>query len=425
MPETTAAVDRAAADIPLTRSARDVLESAVEQASKRSEPDATPMDVLRSVLSARGSLADETMRQLGVDPAALLTRLPQDGAQPTLPLRQLVVNANREAQVLGHYQVDSIHLLLALLYSDSRATSAALQSAGLTLYDLRRHMQTGAGTNAPVEATSSRRTPDRALRRRPWPSLLPVLGVSPLFGALVAVVAVAGGLLWFGVLPDAAPILTLVFVVVGWVVSVCVHEFFHAAVAYVGGDRDVAASGYLTLNPLRYTNVVMSLVFPVVALLLGGFALPGGAVYIKPGALRTRLWDSVVSLAGPVANALLALVIAGVISLAFHFEWITGANLSFFAALGYLGFVQVFAVILNLLPIPPLDGFGILRPWLPYGIQSAAAHIGMAGFVVVFLVLWYVPFVAGALSDATRSISDVIGIDPYLVFIGQQHMRFR
>ncbi len=425
MPETTAAVDRAAADIPLTRSARDVLESAVEEASKRSEPDATPVDVLRAVLDARGSLADDTMRQLGVDPGTVLAQLPQDGAQPALPLRQLVVNANREAQVLGHYQVDSIHLLLALLYTDSRATSAALQGAGLTLYDLRRHLQTGARPNTPVDVTTGKRPPDRALRRRPWPSLLPVLGVSPVFLALVAVVAVAGGLLWFGVLPNATPILTLIFVVVGWVVSVCIHEFFHAATAFVGGDRDVAASGYLTLNPLRYTNLVMSIVFPVIALLLGGFALPGGAVYINPGSLRTRLWDSVVSLAGPVANTLLALLIAGVIWLAFHLEWITGANLSFFAALGYLGFVQVFAVILNLLPIPPLDGFGILRPWLPYSIQSAAARIGMAGFIVVFIVLWYVPFVGGALSQATLHISDVIGIDPYLVIVGQQHMRLR
>ena len=42
---------------------------------------------------------------------------------------------------------------------------------------------------------------------------------------------------------------------VGWVFSVCVHEFAHAVVAYRGGDRTVADKGYLTMNPLKYTHV--------------------------------------------------------------------------------------------------------------------------------------------------------------------------
>src|SRR5690348_9852337 len=179
MPETTAAVDRASADIPLTRTARDVLERAVLGASKRNEPDATPLDVLRAVLESPGTLAGDAMHSLGVDPAALAARIPQDGEASPLPLRQLLVNANREAQVLGHYQVDAIHLLLALLYSDARPTAAVLQSSGLTLYDLRRHMQTGARPDAPLApGARATRSPDRALRRRPWPSLRPVLGVS-------------------------------------------------------------------------------------------------------------------------------------------------------------------------------------------------------------------------------------------------------
>jgi Zn-dependent protease len=422
MPETTAAVDRAAADIPLTRSARDVLEKAVADASRRNEPDAAPVDVLRAVLAARGSLADETIRSLGVDPDAILATVPADGANPALPLRQLVVNANREAQVLGHYQVDSIHLLLALLHSDARPTSAVLQQAGLTLYDVRRHMQTSPNAGAPQ---TGRPTVDRALRRRPWPSLRPVVGVSPLFLGLVAITALSGGLLWFGVLPEAIGVLSLVFVVVGWVVSVCLHEFSHAVVAYVGGDRDVAASGYLTLNPLRYTHIVMSIVFPVIALLLGGFGLPGGAVYINNAALRNRSWDSLVSLAGPVSNAAISLLIAALFALALNLHWITAANLPFFEALGFLGFVQVFAVFLNLLPIPPLDGFGIIRPWLPYSIQGAAARLGTAGFLIVFLLLWYVPGVGGAISSAVLQVTGLLGIDPFFIVLGQQHMRLR
>ena len=416
MPDTTAAVDRAAADIPLTRAARDVLERAVEAAASRSTTEATPLDVLRSLLGMPDSLALATMRSLGVDPTAVAVKLGADGEVSPLPLRQLVVNANREALVLGHHQVDSIHLLLALLYSDARPTAAILQSSGLTLYDVRREMQTGKATAAP----------ERSLRRRPWPRLRPVLGISPVFIGLVAAFAIAGAVLFFDVVPSAAVgFAVILFVVAGWVVSVCLHEFSHAVVAYLGGDRDVAASGYLTLNPLRYTNVVMSLVFPVVALLLGGIGLPGGAVYVNPAALRSRGWDSLVSLAGPVANALIALLIGAVFDLAFTFGWVNRANVVFFEALAFLGFIEVFAVVLNLLPIPPLDGFGILRPWLPWSVRSMAARLGMSGYLIVFLVLFYVPPVSAAVAEVVGRLTDLAGIDPQLAGLGSDHMRFR
>ncbi|MFI4978475.1 MAG: Clp protease N-terminal domain-containing protein, partial [Solirubrobacterales bacterium] len=116
MPDATAELDRAAADIPLTRSAREILDRAASAAKARGS-SASPNDVLQAILSSRGSLAYEAISALGIDPSTVIAQLPTaDGAQP-IPIRQLLVNANREAQVLGHYQVDSIHLLLAMLYS--------------------------------------------------------------------------------------------------------------------------------------------------------------------------------------------------------------------------------------------------------------------------------------------------------------------
>src|SRR5258705_6695500 len=183
----TVALDRASADIPLTRSAREDLEQAANEAARRGADESNPVDVLRAVVSNRGSLAVNTMRGLGTDPEAVAAALPADGVAPALPLRQLLVNANREAQVLGHYSVDSIHLLLAMLYSDSHATAAMLQKAGLRLYDVRQHLQTSAKDFLPGESDrqSSRSSPQRgrtdsarpratpppdaALRRKPLP----------------------------------------------------------------------------------------------------------------------------------------------------------------------------------------------------------------------------------------------------------------
>src|SRR5438552_12542961 len=107
----------------------------------------------------------------------------------------------------------------------------------------------------------------------------------------------------------------------------------------------------------------MSLILPIVFLLLGGIALPGGAVYINHSALRTRAWSSAVSIAGPVGNLLCGLLIAGVFSIAGPAGWITNATGYFFAALAVLGFFMFLAVVLNLLPVPGRDGFGVIPPW--------------------------------------------------------------
>jgi Zn-dependent protease len=433
-------LDRASADIPLTRSAREILERAAETARERGTA-ATPIDVLRATLSSRGSLADEAIRAAGVDPATLLTQLSADGAEvEPIPLRQLLVNANREAQVLGHYHVDSIHLLLAMLYTDSHATAATLQKAGLRLYDVRQHLQTSAKDFLPGESdrqssrsapqrgrTDSARTPatprpDAALRRKPLPSLRGVIQVSPVFLGLVAATVLSGALLWFGVFSAYAGLLTIIFVTAGWITSLCIHEFGHALVAYLGGDRSVRASGYLDLNPLRYTNVLLSLVMPVLFLLFGGIGLPGGAVYIDRGSLRSKTWDSAVSIAGPVGTLLCFLLVAIPFMAPGHAAWVTHTNEGFFAALAFLGFIEAIALVLNLLPVPGLDGFGIIRPWLPYSLQGLANQYGQLGILAVFAALFLVAPVSLAFFGFVQSITSVVGIDHDLIALGYLYM---
>src|SRR5512143_200528 len=103
--------------------------------------------------------------------------------------------------------------------------------------------------------------------------------------------------------------MTFLVVIIGWIFSLCLHEFSHALVAYYGGDYTVRDKGYLTFNPLKYTHPVYSIVLPLLFVLAGGIGLPGGAVYIERWRLRSRAWETAVSLAGPFANALLALIL--------------------------------------------------------------------------------------------------------------------
>jgi Zn-dependent protease len=428
MPDPAQELATATADIQLTRSAREVLDRAVAIATARGASQADPVDVLRAMLETRGTLAAQSIRELGGDPASMTAQLAPPDGPPGLPIRQLLVNANREAGVLGHYQVDAIHLLLAMLYSDSPVTSAVLQKAGLTMYDLRSHLQSAAKPafagdprSAPRPDTRSASRPDAALRRKPLPPVRGVVTASPVFLALIALTAGAGALLWLDVMPGSIPVITVVFVTAGWIASVCVHEFGHALVAYLGGDRSVIAHGYLSLNPLLYTNIVLSIVMPVAFLLLGGIGLPGAAVYIDHSSIRSKLWDSAVSLAGPVGTMLCGLLIAIPFLIPNHIQF-TVDHTAFFGALAFLGFIEVFAVVLNLLPIPGLDGFGIIRPWLPYAAQDFAVRFGQGAIIAVFIVLFFVPPVSGAFFGVVIQITTAVGIDPRLIGIGLAQM---
>ena len=79
--------------------------------------------------------------------------------------------------------------------------------------------------------------------------------------------------------------------------AVGVHEFCHAWVAYQGGDHTVVDKGYLTFDPRRYANLQTTLIWPLIALALGGIGFPGGAVYLRDDLMRTPLWRSAASLA--------------------------------------------------------------------------------------------------------------------------------
>ncbi|NEP56098.1 MAG: tetratricopeptide repeat protein, partial [Symploca sp. SIO2G7] len=209
--------------------------------------------------------------------------------------------------------------------------------------------------------------------------------------------------------------LVTIFVCLGWIASVCLHEFGHAIVAYFGGDTSVKDKGYLTLNPLKYTDPGLSLVLPILFLLLGGIALPGGAVYIDRSRLRNRGWESAVSAAGPLASALVTCFLAipfgmGLVSRETQ-HWIL-------PSLAFLILLEILAVLLNLLPIPPLDGYGIIEPWLPRKTQIQLNKFGRYGIWVIFGLLWFVEPASRLLWQTAFTISETLGVPPEMAGLG-------
>ena len=212
--------------------------------------------------------------------------------------------------------------------------------------------------------------------------------------------------------------MTFIVVLVGWVFSLCLHEFSHALVAYLGGDTTVREKGYLTFNPLKYTHPVYSLLLPLLFLVLGGIGLPGGAVYIETWRLRSRGWISAVSLAGPSANLLLAILLG----LLLQFGPVTTGGI--WPGLGFLAFLQVSALVLNLIPLPPFDGFGAIEPYLPANLRTSLLQTrGMLSFAVFFL-LWSVPLVYNAFWSLVFFLAHLVGVPFQLVQLGLSGFQF-
>ncbi len=421
----------------LTADLRAALDRANTEAARRHNVYVDVEHLLLGLLHQADSPACDLLRARGADTGALYARIAQSvGVERETPValkgysrgaKDALERAAQEAYRLGQAVLDSRHLLLALLHEENGAVAETLGSLPLRPDDVRddlrrqppgRPVAAAPASAAPTDAEpeivviptrrSKRKREQTAPRRsnRPW-----------LIGGLVLLVAY----LLFA-LPGRS-LFTFAFVLIGWVFSVTLHEFAHALVAYWGGDYTVRDKGYLSFNPLKYTHPMLSIGLPLLFLAMGGIGLPGGAVYIERHRLRNKWWSAAVSAAGPLANLLLALLLAlpfivGLVdtTLIEFTIWLgrspeSGSiweNASLWSAVSFLIMLQVTAVCFNLLPVPPLDGFGVIEPLLDSRTRWQLLQIGSYGLFLIFLALWFIPPVADAfwamIFDITRAL---------------------
>ncbi|MGA0606446.1 site-2 protease family protein [Phenylobacterium sp. VNQ135] len=238
-----------------------------------------------------------------------------------------------------------------------------------------------------------------------------LIGVAILLGFL----ALGVGLVTTGSAATLGP-LTFGFVMLGWVLAVMAHEFGHAAVAYLAGDTTVRDKGYLAFDPRRYGDLGTSLVIPLIALALGGIGFPGGAVYLRHDLMRSPAWRAAASLAGPAAT-LVMLVLLALVSRA---AW--PAPLA--EALALLAFLQATALILNLLPIPGLDGFNAIRPFLPGRWDPALRKAEGVSMILLIVALLLLPGVGGAFFGFAADIAAAFGVSRIDIVRGFDSFQF-
>jgi len=175
------------------------------------------------------------------------------------------------------------------------------------------------------------------------------------------------------------------------VLAITLHEAAHAFVASRLGDRTAQALGRVTINPFKHVDPVGTLLVPGLILLaskaLGGGLLFGWAkpVPVVASNLRSPRRDmGLVAAAGPGANLLMALGWGIAIKLMVE----TGVGGEFFVRMAYAGIlVNIALAVLNLMPVPPLDGGRILTSLLPLKLAIPYARLEPYGIFILLALL--------------------------------------
>jgi Zn-dependent protease len=194
--------------------------------------------------------------------------------------------------------------------------------------------------------------------------------------------------------------------------AVSFHESAHGLAALFCGDPTARDLGRISLNPIRHIDPVGSVVVPAL-LAFAGAPVFGWARPVPVDLRRTRDPRSanlLVSAAGPLSNVLLAAVFAILVfTLRSRIEGPlggSGAGLVLLLAL-YSVLVNVALAIFNLLPIPPLDGFGVLESLLPRSLMPLAFALRRYGMLILLAVMM-TGVLGHLLGPAQRAVLDVL-----------------
>ena len=176
-----------------------------------------------------------------------------------------------------------------------------------------------------------------------------------------------------------ANILSSIFFYLSLIVAITIHEFSHAFIADYLGDPTPRSRGRLTLNPLKHLDPLGT-----ISLILFNFGW-GKPVPIDPYNLQNPKRDeALISLAGPLSNLLLALILSLLIK-------VMSTNVFLVLFLAVMIRMNIVLAVFNLLPLPPLDGSKILVSLLPQDLSQQIEEAFSGYGVILTLLLLFLP----------------------------------
>lgn len=164
------------------------------------------------------------------------------------------------------------------------------------------------------------------------------------------------------------------------IIAAAGHEYAHAKAADLLGDPTPRMMGRLTMNPFVHLDLVGSL-----ALIIGGFGWAKPVVVNPINFKDPRTDDMIVSIAGPMANILMAFI-AYVIMRSLDVVGLL-ENESLYLVLLLIVVYNINFAILNMMPIPPLDGSHILMNFLPLKWQVHIARFSIVSLLILIAIL--------------------------------------
>lgn len=197
----------------------------------------------------------------------------------------------------------------------------------------------------------------------------------------------------------------LVIYMVVLLLAISAHEAGHAWMSYRYGDDTAFMLGRVTLNPVKHTDPIGTLLIPILGFVLGTAGGALGSIPLIgwgiPTPVNPRKWTNyktanvMVSIAGIGANLILATIGFVIFKSLLEFNVITGENINsglmkpFIIFLQYMIMLNVSLAVFNLLPFPPLDGSKVLSTFLPASFQPVFHLLEQYGFLILMLLVYW------------------------------------
>jgi len=204
--------------------------------------------------------------------------------------------------------------------------------------------------------------------------------------------------------------LTLIQRIVVWILpvifAITVHEVTHGWVAKQYGDKTASQLGRLTLNPIKHVDFVGTIIIPGLLLISSAGFIFGWAkpVPVDPRYFKNPRRDmAIVAVAGPVSNLLMALAWTLLVKIGVELK-MEGISLPLIL-MGMAGIqINLVLALINLIPIPPLDGSRIVTGFLSNRLAWQYNKLERYGFFILVALLW------------TGSLSYILGYPLNLIF---------
>jgi len=190
--------------------------------------------------------------------------------------------------------------------------------------------------------------------------------------------------------------LTLIQTISMWILpilfAVTVHEAAHGYMAYLLGDKTASVLGRLTLNPIKHIDILGTIVLPIALLVLNTGVILGWA---KPVPVNFHNFNkprrdmALVALAGPFSNFAMAIIWAAIAKMGAVLLVLNIPGALAICSMGDAGImINLMLMVLNLLPIPPLDGSHIVAGLLPRVAAINYERIAPFGFIIILVLLY-------------------------------------